>query len=48
MVSMVIGVQSQQAREWLECRLKKVIERTLGGIARQPVEVGFVVMRNRI
>lgn len=39
----IIGVQNTYAREWLEHRLKKVILRTLGQIARRTVEVRFVL-----
>ncbi len=39
----IIGVQNVYAREWLEHRLKNVIVRTLGQIARRGVEVRFVI-----
>ena len=39
----IIGVHNVYAREWLEHRLKKVVVRTVGRIARRTVEVRFVV-----
>lgn len=39
----IVGVHNIYAREWLEHRLKKVIVRTLGEIARRTVEVRFVL-----
>lgn len=39
----IVGVHNIYAREWLEHRLKKVIIRTLGEIARRTVEVRFVL-----
>ena len=39
----IIGVHNVYAREWLEHRLKKVVGRTVGRIARRTVEVRFVV-----
>ncbi|MBN1309988.1 MAG: chromosomal replication initiator protein DnaA [Anaerolineae bacterium] len=42
----IIGVHNVYAREWLEHRLKKIIVRTLGQIARRTVEVRFVVWSN--
>lgn len=43
-VTYTIGVANVYAREWLEHRLKKVVLRTLGQVARAAVEVGFVVV----
>ena len=38
-----IGVQNSYAQEWLEHRLRKVVERTLSQVAESAVEVRFVV-----
>ena len=40
-----IGVENVYAREWLDQRLRKAITRTLGQVARQPVEVEFVLFK---
>nr|MBN1229330.1 chromosomal replication initiator protein DnaA [Anaerolineae bacterium] len=39
----IIGVHNIYAREWLDTRLKKVVARTLGQIARREVEIRFVL-----
>ncbi len=41
--TLVVGVQSEYAKEWLENRLHTTIQRTLVGITGQPTEVRYVV-----
>jgi DNA-binding XRE family transcriptional regulator len=43
-IILTVGAQNAQACEWLEHRLKKVVNRTLSQIAGTKVEVEFVVM----
>jgi hypothetical protein len=42
--ALVIGVRNAFARDWIEARLKTVILRTVVRLARQPLEVRFVVL----
>jgi chromosomal replication initiator protein len=41
--TLVVGVQSEYAKEWLENRLHTTIQRTVVGITGEPTEVRYVV-----
>jgi hypothetical protein len=44
---LVIGVPNSYARDWVEARLKAVVLRTVARLAGRPLEVQFVVERER-
>ena len=40
----IIGAMSEYGRDWLDCRLKSTIARTLTGMMNRPVTVEFIVL----
>lgn len=46
--TLVIGVKSGYAKDWLETRLSPTIKRTLGRLMGQPVELSFVVWSDQV
>jgi hypothetical protein len=43
----VIGVLNEEAKEWLNQRLYKIIKRALDGFLDSPVDLQFVVLGKR-
>jgi hypothetical protein len=42
----IVGVQSEMAKEWLENRLREIVQRTLSSVVGMPVKVEFKLMQS--